>query len=246
MSKKPIIGISGSVHISEKGLFAGHRRACVGNNYVEAVIAAGGIPFIIPINADEDVIRGAVDAIDALIMSGGHDVSPICYNEEPMQKLEATFLERDKFDSLLISEAQKKGKPILGICRGVQILNVVNGGTLYQDVSYAKDVFIQHFQKTKSDDLSHSVKIDKNSFLGDIFDGEETGLINSFHHQILKDVAPGFRVIAQSPDGAIEGIQKDCDNNLIVGLQWHPELLAANNIPAQKIFKKFIKYVTEK
>ena len=125
-------------------------------------------------------------------------------------------------------------------------MNVVNGGTLYQDVSYAKNVFIQHFQKTKSDDLSHSVKIDKNSFLGDIFDGEETGLINSFHHQILKDVAPGFRVIAQSPDGAIEGIQKDCDNNLIVGLQWHPELLAANNIPAQKIFKKFIKYVTEK
>ena len=104
MSRKPIIGISGTVQISEKGLFAGHKRACVGNNYVEAVIAAGGIPFIIPINADEDVIKGAVGAIDALIMSGGHDVSPICYNEEPMQKLEITSFERDKFDTLLIIE----------------------------------------------------------------------------------------------------------------------------------------------
>ena len=135
-------------------------------------------------------------------MSGGHDVSPICYNEEPMQKLEATFLERDKFDSLLISEAQKKGKPILGICRGAQILNVVNGGTLYQDVSYAKNVFIQHFQKTKSDDLSHSVKIDKNRQPSGIriFDTKKS--IES------KNVLPKNSVLASVPYESADGIPK--------------------------------------
>lgn len=124
MSKKPIIGISSSVIVDDSGNFAGYKRAYVNKDYVDAVVRAGGVPLIIPFTTDKEVIISQVQVIDALILSGGHDVSPYNYGQEPNPKLGETFPERDTYDMLLLEESKKRNLPILGICRGSQIINV--------------------------------------------------------------------------------------------------------------------------
>ncbi|MBF1300380.1 MAG: gamma-glutamyl-gamma-aminobutyrate hydrolase family protein [Parvimonas sp.] len=240
---KPIIGISGSILINKGNTFSGYRRSYVNQDYVEAILRAGGIPFIIPFNEDLESTREMVEQVDGIILSGGHDVDPHNYGEEPLLKIGEVFPERDAFDMEIYKTAIKLKKPIFGICRGYQIINVVNGGTLYQDLSYADFVKLKHNQGDNPSQATHLVELKDGTFLRNIL-GEEYK-VNSFHHQIVKDVAAGFKIVAKSSDGVVESIEKITEDCFVIGLQWHPEMLSLNCKKSQEIFNSFVKKVIE-
>lgn len=240
---KPVIGISGSIIISKGNAFAGYERSYVNQDYVESVLRAGGIPLIIPFNCDMEATKEMIEKVDGLILSGGHDIDPKHYNEEPLLKIGELFPERDEFDMTLYKHAFELKKPILGICRGFQIINVINGGNLYQDLSYADFVKIRHNQVDNPTQATHSVEFEDGTFLKNIL-GEKTR-VNSFHHQIIKEVADGFKIVAKSPDGVIESIEKINDDCFVIGVQWHPEMLSKVREDMQNVFNKFIERVVE-
>ncbi|RRD39127.1 gamma-glutamyl-gamma-aminobutyrate hydrolase family protein [Leptotrichia sp. OH3620_COT-345] len=241
MERKPIIGISGNILTTTDGVFAGYPRAYVNHAYVESVIKAGGIPFIIPFNTNAEVTKEQMKVVDGLILSGGHDVFPQLFGEEPKQNIGETFLDRDNFDILLLKTAVELKKPVLGICRGHQVINVAFGGSLYQDLSYNSDFYIKHSQLSKWDRPTHTIDVKKESFLGEIFGNE--GLVNSFHHQVVNKVADNFKVTARSKDGAIEALESISENRFIVGIQWHPESMIHTDKNSVILFEKFINRV---
>lgn len=238
--KKPIIGISGSILEEQNDdAFLGYERSYVNNDYIKAVIENGGIPFIIPLNIEDSVVEEQINNIDGLILSGGHDINPLIYNQEPKEKLGKTFYERDRFDYTLIKFALKRNIPILGICRGFQLLNVYFGGSLLQDLSYSKDINIKHDQEYGPKRISHSIKILKNTKLNSIINQDEI-LVNSFHHQAIDKLAENLKISAISKDGVIEAFEQE-DYNFLLGVQWHPEMLHSVDIRSNLIFKEFIK-----
>lgn len=234
---KKIIGISGSILIEKGRIFPGYERAYVNNDYVQSILLAGAVPVILPVSTDEDVIKAQLKAVDGILLTGGEDVNPLLFGEEPRKFIGETMDERDTFDSILIKNALEQKKPILGICRGSQILNVVCGGTLYQDCSLSENQYVGHIQGCKTSQASHSIDIEEESYLYEIFG--DRALVNSYHHMSIKDVAEGFKIIAKAKDGIIEGIQKN-DGSFALGVQWHPEMMAASNDNMLKIFKLLI------
>lgn len=235
--KKTLIGIVGNLLIDQGGMFPGYERAYVNNDYVQSVKKAGGTPVILPIISDYETVKNQIEAMDSIIISGGFDVNPLIYGEEPSQKQGFLCPERDEYDLMVIKAAMELNKPILGICRGVQILNAALGGTLYQDLSQIEGCYIKHVQESKPDTAGHSVEIVKGTKLYSIL-GEKI-ITNSFHHQAIKDLAPGFKVAARSKDGVIEAIEKD--EGFVIGIQWHPEMMAGkDNKLMLNIFKTFV------
>ena len=219
---KPIIGISGSVIIDDGGMFPGYHRSYVNEDYVDSVVQNGGIPYIIPFNENEEVVKEQLLNVQGLILSGGHDVDPHNYGEELKQKIGDVWPERDVFDMRLLKFAEENNIPVLGICRGMQIINVAHGGSLYQDLSYRKEKTLKHSQNQTPTLVTHTVKADPNSQIANIL-GKDKFLTNSFHHQLVKDVAPDFTVAAKCVDGVVEAIEnKDAS---VIGVQWHPEML---------------------
>lgn len=234
---KPVIGISGSVIIDDGGIFPGYHRSYVNDDYIDSVVQNGGIPFIIPFNQDTEVIQAQMENVQGLILSGGHDVDPHNYGEEPEQKLGNIWPERDKFDMLLLKLAEKKHIPVLGICRGAQIINVAHGGTLYQDLSYRPEKTLKHSQGQTPTLVTHTVKTVKGSKIADLLETDSLQT-NSFHHQLLKDIAPDFKVSARCVDGVVEGIEnKDAS---VIGVQWHPEMLHRVSKVQNNLFKYVI------
>ena len=238
--KKPIIGISSGIssEMASSEYFS-YTYCRINMDYTNSVINAGGIPVILPITSDEKVIEEQVKILDGLILSGGPDPNPLLFNEEPAEKLGTISTERDDFEMKLINAANKHKKPILCICRGIQIINIFFGGTLYQDLSYAKGTQLKHSQSTSMGALTHTIDIEKGSFLYAVL-GNKT-VTNSYHHQSVNKVAPGFKITARSKDNIIEAIEKIDDNNFIVGVQFHPEMMAeSNHENGSKIFEAFI------
>ena len=215
-------------------------------SYVDAVYKSGGIPITLPILKDVSAIREQVKLLDGLILSGGRDVDPHFYGEEPLEKLESIFPERDVHEMALIRTAIDLKKPIFAICRGMQILNVTYGGTLYQDISYAPGEHIKHYQIGSPYQATHSIKIDKSSTLFRMADKLEVERVNSFHHQALKQVAKGLKVVATAPDGIIEAVERENEDGLfVIGVQFHPEMMFDKSTFARGIFKKFINICIE-
>ncbi|MGL5414453.1 MAG: gamma-glutamyl-gamma-aminobutyrate hydrolase family protein [Clostridium sp.] len=237
--KKKIIGISCNISkAKDNEAFPGLMVQRVFTEYVDAIILAGGIPLLIPITNDLDVIKAQVDSIDGLLITGGYDINPLEYNEEPSKGLGVISNERDFCEFNLLKYATLKNIPYLGICRGHQLLNVFNGGTLFQDMNAIDEFSIKHIQYGEPHRASHSISLCKDSNLFNIF-GEEYK-VNSFHHQSIKDVAPGFIVNAKSVDGCIEGIEKIDENSFFMGVQWHPEIMAKDDSKTIDLFKYFI------
>lgn len=234
---KPLIGISANILISETGSFPGMERAYVNCDYVNSVVAGGGTPVILPVIEDDELIENQIRNVDGILLSGGYDINPLIFGEEPTEKQGFTYPEVDEHDIKLARIAYKMNKPILGICKGLQVLNVAFGGNLYQDLSQIEDCFIKHSQDSKRDMAGHTVETLKNSRLNSILgDSIKT---NSFHHQAVKNVAPSFVASAWSKDGVIEGIELQ-EELFVVGVQWHPEGMI-NKYPVMlKLFQAFI------
>lgn len=243
MSRRPIIGVTGSLIIDEGGMFPGYERAYVNNDYIQSVVMAGGVPFIIPMVYDENIIKGQLECIDALIISGGHDINPLMYGEEPSQKLGAILPKRDTFDATVVKLAMEMKIPTIGICRGEQMLNVANGGTLYQDLSFIEGCYIKHNQGALPSTATHTTSIVEGTKLHAILG--DTVMTNSFHHLAVKDVAPGFKVAALSKDGVVEAIEKEGEQ-FVIGLQWHPEMMAKDHPIMLKLFEKLIEEAKNK
>lgn len=237
----PVIGISASMLITEDGSCLGNEQAYVNKHYVKALAAVGAAPLLLPIVENNDVlIRMQLQQVNGLLLSGGYDVNPLLYDEEPLPELEYIMPERDEYEIKLIRMALEMNKPILGICRGMQILNVACGGTLYQDLNQFSLKHFKHQQKSKTDTASHTVEFIPNTKLHRIM-GVNSTRINTFHHQAIKDPAPEFVVNGRAKDGIIEGIEKTGEN-FVMGVQWHPEMMMEKDAAMLKIFHSFIDF----
>lgn len=239
VSPNPLIGILANIETMDRDPFLGQERTCLNQSYIQSIIKAGGIPLILPVVQEKEIIHSYVSLIDGLVLSGGYDVHPHLYGEEPHPDLGAIHPERDAFEIEALKKTYEQKKPILGICRGLQVINVAFGGTLYQDLSHAgSSERIKHIQQTKHYTATHLVDLISDTQLRDIF-GQETIGTNTFHHQSVKKMAPGFIVNAKSRDGIIEGIEK-VDYPFFIGVQWHPERMVDHHLNMLNLFSAFI------
>ena len=211
---KPIIGIGSDV--AQKN---GERdRAFVYSTYIESLKRAGAVPVLIPPQPEN--AADVLDGLDGLLLAGGDDCDPSAYGEEKHPSCETMDPRRQQNDVGLARLARQRGVPTLGICLGVQVMNVAAGGTLIQDIASAVDTKIDHASEP-SDRHRHDVHIEASTKLGRILGTHELN-VNSSHHQAVGRVAEGLRVTAQAPDGIIEGLE-DPTHPFYVGVQWHPE-----------------------
>ncbi|MCA1321001.1 gamma-glutamyl-gamma-aminobutyrate hydrolase family protein [Bacillus tianshenii] len=231
MGEKPIIGITSHVELDYKHSLS--------NDYVQSIIQAGGIPVILPIGVDSDVAQLVVK-IDGLVLAGGGDIDPMLFGEEPHPNLGMISPGRDSFELAIIEKMLAANKPILAICRGIQILNIAIGGDMYQDIYSQKDEpLLQHSQKATRSHLSHYVMATENSLLAEIA-GHSKFKVNSYHHQAVRHVPDPFIVSARSSDGIIEAIESRA-HSFVLGVQWHPEPLAVQGDSISKnIFNRFV------
>ena len=234
-----LIGISGSILKETAAPFSGYNRAYVNEDYVHAIIKAGGTPIILPVTTDENIIRDLVSRLDGLILSGGHDVQPKLYGENPLRKIGEIFPDRDVFDLTLLEFAKEKQIPILGICRGFQILNVYHGGSLYQDLDYlTNELKIAHSQASGPTVLTHEVSVKAGSMFSKIVQNDRLE-VNSFHHQAVKDLGKELTAVAHADDGIVEAFELDTYPWLL-GVQFHPEMLHREMSAMQNIFNEFV------
>lgn len=228
---KPLIGITSIFR--EKSQDYG-----VKSPYVEAVRCAGGLPVLLPASSSLEDAEALANAVDGLLIPGGIDVSPLLYGQQPIPQVAKTRRDFDLFETALIKAVAKQNKPIFGICRGMQIINVCFGGTLYQDIYEQVNRQICHCQDMDiRSEATHMVTLSENSRLRSIIDAD-TLLVNSYHHQAICDVAKGFTATAAAPDGVVEAIESD--NGQILAVQWHPECLYRTMVPAMELFRSFV------
>ncbi len=223
---KPVIGISGNERPHAK--FPDILWSYTPTGYVKGIQEAGGLPLIIPVSSDTQVVASYVGMIDKLILTGGQNVDPVFYGEEKDTSDDDFFLERDLFEFALVEEAIKQNKPIFSVCRGTQLMNIALGGSLNQDIE-------NHWQDAPTDYLSQDMVITPGTDLAGIY-GTATK-INSFHHQSIKRLADGLEIIARDPaDDTIEAVLSVKKDLRYLGVQWHPELLREKRPEDQKLF----------
>ncbi len=235
---RPVIGLAGA-----KMFLPGNTLEpffYLAQSYVDGVAKAQGIPFILPLmNGSAAPYEEMVRSVDGIILTGGDDPAPHLYREPPLPGLGEVDYERDLAELKLINACVKWKKPVFGVCRGIQILNVALGGTLFQDISTQIPGAYQHKQIGSRRYGCHHVKLEA----GFIYDtlGKTEILVNSSHHQSIKDVAPGLRVTASSADGVIEAVESD--DQLIIGVQWHPERMWSHDEDMHKLIEAFVALV---
>ncbi len=232
---KAIIGITSGYDYDKEMSF-------VKSGYYEGIVNAGGLPVgVLPIQ-DEKYLDGIIDLCDGFLLSGGPDVDAIHFGESNLTFGGEISPCRDYSELYIARKAVMLNKPILGICRGIQVLNIAFGGTIYQDISaqFEDGNYVKHSQTAPKWYPTHSINIEENSLIHHIFNGTNIR-VNSFHHQAVKDVAPEFKVAAVAEDGIIEAIERK-DGNFAVGVQWHPELMWQKD----KIFINLFKALVEK
>ena len=230
--KKPIIGIIPLVDMERESLW-------MLPGYMKGVEQAGGIPVMLPLMSEEDSLQQLVEEMDGVLFTGGQDISPNLYGEKRLPMCGQCCRERDDMEAVLFRLLYEMDKPILGICRGIQCINVIMGGTLYQDLPSEHSSGTIHCQKPPYDMPVHSVKIMEESPLYDLLKKKNL-LVNSYHHQAVKRLAPKLAVMAVSEDDLIEAV---CipQKKFIWGIQWHPEFSYLTDENSKKIFSEFIR-----
>ncbi len=233
---KPIIGITGNERLFQtqddnNGFLVNYTP----REYSQVIEQVGGIPIIMPMT-DEPLAEEYIQLVDGLLLTGGQDISPHLYRQEPRQVIGEISPKRDQTEIALIKAALKYNKPILAVCRGMQLLNVYFGGTLYQDLTEIPDISIQHVQKTKPQIPTHTINIVEDTQLYQIMGAKSQ--INSYHHQAINELGNGLTISALSPDHVIEAFESKKHN--IVAVQWHPELTANTQVESLNIFKNLV------
>ena len=227
--KRPIIGITCGEDFFENNVIQK-----VNHDYIQAIIQAHGIPVLLPI-CDRETLLEQISVIDGLLVPGGNDINPLTYGEDAHLYLGQSQLHKDLYEIDVIKEVSEMNKPIFGICRGLQLINVAFGGTLYQDLPHEYKNVTMHTQKEKPCYPIHFIEIEPYSFLSKIC--HESTYVNSFHHQAIKDVAGDFLVVARTHDYVIEAIQHK--HKKIYGVQFHPEKMVDNQ-EMKKLFQFFV------
>lgn len=224
------------------------KRSDMPNDYVTSIILAGGTPIIIPITDEKKALLETLDIVDGIVFTGGSDVNPKLYGEDTRTETEDIVDLRDSQEILLIKEAIKRDLPFIGICRGIQIINVAEGGSLYQDIKQQLNKEINHARFDIPRDIIHKVDIKQGTLLSKII-GKISIEVNSRHHQAVKELPSNMQVSAISEDGIIEGIEYT-DGTKGFAVQWHPESMLDKTEESLEIYKWLVdeakKYSKEK
>ena len=232
VGEKPLIGIS---------LGWNETKNTVNNTYVNSVLMHGGVPYLIPVTDDVEVLRQIVAQLDGIIFTGGEDFAPAYFGEEEHEKLGEVNVTRDTYDLTLFKLATDRNIPTLGICRGLQLINVAMGGTLYQDLPAEKPSDINHRQEEAGTVATHGVSVVEGSMMHQIL-GEKEIQVNTFHHQAIEKLAPGLKVVGWANDSVPEMIEA-YPSRQIIGTQFHPEIFTANG---DALMGKLFKFLIDK
>ncbi len=229
---RPLIGMTCSTHAGTRVL--GYR---LNQSYARAIAAAGGTPVLLPTLQDREVLRALFDSLDGLLLPGGTDIQPSIFGSEPHPSLDEVDPPLDEAELLLARWALSEEKPVLGICRGHQVLNVAAGGTLYQDIDSEIPGALVHRVEQRSA-MAHPIRVEADSRTADVFGATELS-VNSMHHQALREVAPGFLVSARAPDTVIEAIERP-DHPFALSVQFHPEELVPGHEASERLLLAFV------
>jgi putative glutamine amidotransferase len=237
---KPLIGLPAQrfLHEDWKPILHGQRES-----YIQAVVAAGGIPVVIPLLGDAVALRGLYDRLDGLLLCGGGDIDPSWYGRTLSDLYQGVDLTRDHAELLLACWALADHKPILGICRGAQLINIAHGGSLLGDLPTERPSPIDHRSAETNrhmGHLGHTISLEDSSRLAALL-GTTRLKVNSLHHQAVDQVGPGLRVVGHATDGVIEAIEAIDSPSFTIGLQCHPEVLRDRpNSAWQRLFSGFV------
>ncbi len=234
--RKPLIGLTCDTFSTKNG------RSVYGirPSYTHAVEAAGGLPLLIVPDLSAESLRIIYDQLDGVLLTGGGDVVPTLYGAPDDMPLRGLDANRDHSEISMTRWAIEDDKPLLGICRGIQVINVALGGTLYRDVASEYGQTVDHDRsRPKPGEMNgHTVVVEGDSRLAALL-GETTPAVNSFHHQAIRALGDSLRPVATSPDGLIEGIER-ADLRFFVAVQWHPEELYDDSEPMRRLFAGFV------
>ncbi len=205
--------------------------------YIEGMEEAGAVPLLLPLTENPSLLGRFTELCDGFLFPGGQDLAPALYGEEKSQRCEDVVEKMDGGERALFPLALKTGKPLLGVCRGLQLFNVLLGGTLYQDFPTERPGSVIHRGKTLDDEVRHPVSVLPDTLLAQILGAGEIE-VNSYHHQAVKELGKGLKLAAVSPDGLIEAAYLP-DHPFALAVQWHPELIYKNDGNSRKIFHAF-------
>lgn len=237
---KPLIGINCDLDMAGEGRVYRSPYLFIYTSYFDAVIRAGGIPILLPFFDNPDDIDDVIERLDGLLLTGcWNDLSPESYGQKNHPSTNPAADGRLQFDISLTTTALKRQVPILGICSGMQLLNIAAGGDLIQHIADKYDTSIEHLRMDIAEEFVHDVQINKDSLLYKIVEVDNLK-VNSTHHQALGRIADGFKVIAKAPDGVIEAVESD-KGNFFLAVQWHPERLC-NHKSHAKLFEALIEH----
>lgn len=230
---KPVIGVTLAMGVDEKQYF-------INSDNPQAIIRTGGMPILLTYDRREMGIVQIAEMLDGLVMTGGDDIDPTLFGEEPHRNLGPVVPARDQFEIKLTQQMLRLNKPILALCRGAQILNIAAGGDMYQDMYDQIDrQLLQHSQKSSRAHGTHYVNVERDTLLHQITQQDKIR-VNSDHHQANRKVADGFQVCGKASDGIIEALESK-QHRFVLGVQWHPEnMVAADDDTSVKIYKAFI------
>lgn len=242
MSRRPVIGIA----TQTLAAVPGERQACwiMGHSYIEELRKVHAIPWLIPLlSHDPGTLQEIFNRLDGVFITGGVDVDPSRYGEDKSALCGTTDPDRDAVEIALLKHALARNLPVLAVCRGIQILNVTCGGTLYQDVAVQVPTALKHDyfptpEQPSRKFLAHDVAVKPGSRLAHIL-GDTMVPVNSMHHQAIKDLAPLLAPTAHAPDGIIEGVE-GMNNRYLIGVQWHPEELTETQPAMARLFTSFV------
>lgn len=230
MRVRPVIGLIPLVDEGRESLW-------MLPGYMDAAIAAGALPVMLPLTDDAEQLGQLFHMCDGILLTGGHDVSPELYGAKPLGACEACSPERDRMETKLLEMALAADKPVLGICRGIQLLNAALGGTLWQDLPSQHPSEIAHRMRPPYDAAAHMVTVLPDTPLAELLGAGELP-VNSRHHQAVRGLAAPLRAMAVSPDGLVEAAWYP-GKRFVWGVQWHPEHSWRSDPAAMRIFKKF-------
>lgn len=206
--------------------------------YVDGIVEAGGLPVMLPLVKDPADAEQLVQSCDGLLFTGGDDVDPAVYGEAPIAQLGGVCRRRDLMEKMAVDCAVREDKAVLGICRGIQIINAALGGTLYQDLPTQHGSEINHHMDSPYDRAQHEVKIAEGTPLHSLLKADTIG-VNSMHHQAVKDLAPGLSAMAVAPDGIVEALYRP-ESRFMWAVQWHPECFFRKDENSRRIFRSFV------